>query len=156
MQELHSLYTIGFTPPLLDGKEHKLEVRMKQPGMTARARKSYVASAERLSGDASDRTGVPPARRPGARGTAAANCCRSPTTPTSRSTCATACCRSSSRNPSPAKFVVSPNAPVQQIWVSALSRSFKLTWSDDAGTFELDGEHLKTLVERLAREQLAA
>jgi VWFA-related protein len=48
-QELHSQYTIGFTPAMLDGKEHKLAVRMKQPGMTARARKSYIASAERLS-----------------------------------------------------------------------------------------------------------
>jgi Ca-activated chloride channel family protein len=47
-QELHSLYTLGFTPTLLDGKEHKLEVKLKQPGMTARARKSYVASPERL------------------------------------------------------------------------------------------------------------
>jgi VWFA-related protein len=51
VQELHSLYTIGFNPAALDGKEHKLEVKMKQPGMTARARRSYVASAERLSGD---------------------------------------------------------------------------------------------------------
>ncbi len=51
VQELHSLYTIGFNPTTLDGKEHKLEVRMKQQGMTARARRSYVASAERLSGD---------------------------------------------------------------------------------------------------------
>jgi VWFA-related protein len=50
VQELHSLYTIGFNPQALDGKEHKLEVRMKQPGMTARARKSYIATAERLSG----------------------------------------------------------------------------------------------------------
>jgi len=58
--------------------------------------------------------------------------------------------------PQPAKFVISPNAPVQQIWVSALSRSFKLTWSDDSGTFELDGEQLNTLVERLVRQQLAS
>jgi VWFA-related protein len=50
VQELHSLYTIGFNPAVLDGKEHKLEVRMKQAGMTGRARKSYVASAERLTG----------------------------------------------------------------------------------------------------------
>jgi len=50
VQELHSLYTIGFNPAALDGKEHKLEVRMKQPGMIARARRSYVATAERLSG----------------------------------------------------------------------------------------------------------
>jgi Ca-activated chloride channel family protein len=50
VQELHSLYTIGFNPAVLDGKEHRLDVRMKQAGMTARARKSYVATAERLSG----------------------------------------------------------------------------------------------------------
>jgi Ca-activated chloride channel homolog len=49
-QELHSLYTIGFAPAVLDNKEHRLEVKMKQPGHTARARKSYIASAERLSG----------------------------------------------------------------------------------------------------------
>ena len=48
-QELHSLYTIGFTPTLMDNKEHKLEVRVKQAGMTARARRTYIASAERLS-----------------------------------------------------------------------------------------------------------
>ena len=57
--------------------------------------------------------------------------------------------------PEPAKFVVSPNAPVRQIWLSARSRSYKLAWSDDAGTFVLDGEHLGTLVGRLAQEQLA-
>ena len=49
-QELHSLYTIGFAPTMLDNKEHKLEVRMKQTGQTGRARKSYIASADRLSG----------------------------------------------------------------------------------------------------------
>jgi len=48
-QELHSLYTIGFSPATLDGKEHKLEVRMKQVGQVARARKTYIASANRLS-----------------------------------------------------------------------------------------------------------
>jgi VWFA-related protein len=48
-QELHSLYTLGFSPATLDGKEHKLEVRMKQAGMNARARKTYIASANRLS-----------------------------------------------------------------------------------------------------------
>jgi Ca-activated chloride channel family protein len=48
-QELHSQYTLGFTPATLDGKEHKLTVRMKQPGMTARTRKSYVASPDRLT-----------------------------------------------------------------------------------------------------------
>jgi Ca-activated chloride channel family protein len=48
-QELHSQYTLGFTPATLDGKEHKLQVRMRQPGMTARARRTYVASPERLT-----------------------------------------------------------------------------------------------------------
>jgi VWFA-related protein len=48
-QELHALYTIGFTPTVMDNKEHKLEVRVKAPGMTARARKTYIASDERLS-----------------------------------------------------------------------------------------------------------
>ena len=41
-QELHSQYVLGF-PPATDGKLHKLEVRVKKPGMTARARKSYLA-----------------------------------------------------------------------------------------------------------------
>jgi Ca-activated chloride channel family protein len=48
-QELHSLYTLGFTPSVLDGKEHKLDVKMKTSSQTARARKTYVASAARLS-----------------------------------------------------------------------------------------------------------
>jgi Ca-activated chloride channel family protein len=43
-QELHSQYVMGFSPEALDNKVHKLEVRVKRPGMTARARKSYVAS----------------------------------------------------------------------------------------------------------------
>ena len=43
-QELHSQYVMGFTPETLDNKVHKLEVRVKRAGMTARARKSYVAS----------------------------------------------------------------------------------------------------------------
>lgn len=42
-EELHSQYVIGFSPAVLDGKLHKLEVRVKQPGLTARTRKSYVA-----------------------------------------------------------------------------------------------------------------
>jgi Ca-activated chloride channel family protein len=44
-QELHSQYVLGFEPQQLDGKVHKLTVKMKKPGMTARARRSYVASA---------------------------------------------------------------------------------------------------------------
>ena len=42
-QELHSQYVLGFSPELLDGKVHKLEVRLKRPGLVPRARKSYVA-----------------------------------------------------------------------------------------------------------------
>jgi Ca-activated chloride channel homolog len=43
--ELHSQYVLGFEAKQADGKVHKLAVRMKQPGMTARARKSYLAAA---------------------------------------------------------------------------------------------------------------
>jgi Ca-activated chloride channel family protein len=42
-EELHRQYLIAFSAPRLDGKLHKLEVRVRQPLMTARARKSYVA-----------------------------------------------------------------------------------------------------------------
>jgi len=56
--------------------------------------------------------------------------------------------------PSETKFVVSPNAPVRQIWVSALSRSYKLPWSASASTFALEGEPLNSLLERLVRQHL--
>jgi CyaY protein len=56
--------------------------------------------------------------------------------------------------PVAAKFVVSPNAPVRQIWVSAMSRSYKLSWSDVSSTFELDGETLDALMQRLTRQFL--
>jgi len=46
-QELHSQYVIGFTPTQLDNRVHKLAVKMKQPGMSARARRSYVAAADK-------------------------------------------------------------------------------------------------------------
>lgn len=54
------------------------------------------------------------------------------------------------------KFVFTPNTPVRQIWISALTTSFKLDWSDEAGAFILPktGENLKTLTSRLLREQL--
>ncbi|MDX2150160.1 MAG: iron donor protein CyaY [Bryobacteraceae bacterium] len=35
----------------------------------------------------------------------------------------------------PAKFVVSPNAPVRQIWVSAHTTSFKLDWDSEREEF---------------------
>ncbi|HVL68858.1 MAG TPA: VWA domain-containing protein [Vicinamibacterales bacterium] len=43
-QELHSQYVLGFTPAVLDGKVHRLDVKVKKPGMTPRARRSYVAA----------------------------------------------------------------------------------------------------------------
>jgi len=56
--------------------------------------------------------------------------------------------------PAPGKFVVSPNAPVRQIWVSAMARSYKLSWSLESKTFELDGESLIALLTRLVRQNL--
>jgi len=41
--ELHRQYALAFTPQNLDGKTHKLEVKLKQPDLVARARKTYVA-----------------------------------------------------------------------------------------------------------------
>ncbi len=54
------------------------------------------------------------------------------------------------------RFVISPNAPVRQIWISALSTSFKLDWSEPDQDFVLQktGERLKPLVARLINEQL--
>jgi Ca-activated chloride channel family protein len=48
-QELHAQYVMGFTPTQLDGKIHKLLVRIKKPGMTARARRSYVAAPDKYT-----------------------------------------------------------------------------------------------------------
>jgi CyaY protein len=56
--------------------------------------------------------------------------------------------------PSEMKFVVSPNAPVRQIWVSAMARSYKLSWVAETGVFALDGETLSQLLERLATQFL--
>ena len=48
-QELHSQYVLGFTPAQLDGRVHKLAVKMKQTGLTARARRSYLAAADKTT-----------------------------------------------------------------------------------------------------------
>ncbi len=48
---MHSQYTLGFTPTVLDNKSHKLVVKLKQPGMTARARRSYVARDQATADD---------------------------------------------------------------------------------------------------------
>ena len=47
--EVHSVYTLGFTPAKRDGKTHKLEIRVS-PGLVARAPRSYVASRDRHPG----------------------------------------------------------------------------------------------------------
>lgn len=43
------------------------------------------------------------------------------------------------------RFIISPNAPVRQIWISALATSFKLDWSDTEQDFVLSktGEKLQ-------------
>jgi CyaY protein len=58
--------------------------------------------------------------------------------------------------PADAKFVVSPNAPVRQIWVSAMARSYKLSWAEEAGAFALGGETLPQLLDRLTRTFLGS
>jgi CyaY protein len=56
----------------------------------------------------------------------------------------------------PGKFVITPNAPVQQIWISALSTSFKLDWDPAEQAFVLPrtGEQLTPLMDRLIAEHL--
>jgi frataxin len=56
------------------------------------------------------------------------------------------------------RFVISPQTPVRQIWISALTTSFKLAWSDVAGTFVLEktGETLIQLMGRILSEQLGS
>lgn len=48
-QELRSQYLIGFAPTSLDGKVHKLDVKVNRSGMTVRARKSYLAAPDKPS-----------------------------------------------------------------------------------------------------------
>jgi Ca-activated chloride channel family protein len=52
--ELHHQYLLGFVPATFDDKVHTIEVRMKRPGLTVRARKSYVASQGPLTGPEGD------------------------------------------------------------------------------------------------------
>ena len=54
------------------------------------------------------------------------------------------------------KFVITPNTPVRQIWISALATSFKLDWDEKAAAFFLPrtGEQLIPLVDRLIDEHL--
>jgi iron donor protein CyaY len=54
------------------------------------------------------------------------------------------------------KFVITPNTPIRQLWISAQATSYKLDWSETTQAFTLPktGEDLKTLTQRLLREQL--
>ena len=58
--------------------------------------------------------------------------------------------------PQSARFVVSPNTPIREIWVSALSTSFKLAWSDARNAFVLEktGEDLFAVMSRVISQQL--
>ena len=54
------------------------------------------------------------------------------------------------------KFVITPNTPIRQVWISAQATSYKLDWNEATQAFALakTGEDLKTLVQRLLREHL--
>lgn len=54
-------------------------------------------------------------------------------------------------SPSETKFVVSPNAPVRQVWVSAMGKSYKLSWSPEQSAFVINSETLAQLLDRLTR-----
>lgn len=56
------------------------------------------------------------------------------------------------------RFVISPNSPVRQIWISALATSFKLGWSDPAQAFvqEKTGETLNQVMSRILTQQLGS
>ena len=58
----------------------------------------------------------------------------------------------------PGKFVITPNTPPRQVWISALSTSFKLDWSEAAKNFVLPktGETLPAVVERVISEHLGS
>jgi frataxin len=60
--------------------------------------------------------------------------------------------------PEEVKFVVSPNTPVREIWISALSTSFKLGWNEARNAFvhEKSGEDLRAVMSRVISQQLGA
>ena len=60
--------------------------------------------------------------------------------------------------PEEAKFVISPNTPVREIWISALSTSFKLGWNEPRKAFvhEKTGEDLHAVMSRVISQQLGA
>jgi iron donor protein CyaY len=56
----------------------------------------------------------------------------------------------------PGKFVISPNSPVYQIWVSAHSKSYKLDWDGAKNDFVLPatGQTLTALIQDAIAQQL--
>ena len=58
--------------------------------------------------------------------------------------------------PEEVKFVISPNTPVREIWISALSTSFKLAWLEAKKAFVLEktGETLNEVMSRVVSQQL--
>src|SRR5207247_6645838 len=60
--------------------------------------------------------------------------------------------------PEEAKFVISPNTPMREIWISALSTSFKLGWSETKNAFVLDktGEDLTGVMSRVISQQMGS
>jgi frataxin-like iron-binding protein CyaY len=61
-------------------------------------------------------------------------------------------------DPEETKFVISPNTPVREIWISALSTSFKLGWSESQNAFVLEktGENLRAVMSRVISQQMSA
>lgn len=61
-------------------------------------------------------------------------------------------------DPEETRFVISPNTAARQIWISALTTSFKLGWSDSVTAFvhEKTGETLDQLMGRILTQQLGA
>jgi len=55
--DVHHAYTIGFAPVRPDGQWHGVEVRVKRPGVTARARRAYLAVPGRASARAASDSG---------------------------------------------------------------------------------------------------
>jgi iron donor protein CyaY len=58
--------------------------------------------------------------------------------------------------PEETRFIISPNSPAGQIWISALATSFKLGWSDQANAWVLEktGETLGQVMSRILSQQL--
>jgi CyaY protein len=54
------------------------------------------------------------------------------------------------------RFVISPNSAARQIWISALTTSFKLGWSDAVAGFQLEktGETLPQVMGRILTQQM--